>query len=165
MSEIVEIIKDWAATRPDEVVFDPREGYYSYDFIVDSFQKGKEVGRQELISSVRLKYHENIKKATEAIDLIVKYLFTETYTLNKLFINNSIKGTSILFAVKEETYLNDTFLDLAYSTSSKIELDFFDKGVNIQIGFLNDSKSLNSEAISEDGYSWAYDLISNSKLY
>lgn len=165
MSEIIEIIKDWAATRPDEVVFNPKEGYYSFDFIVDSFQKGKEAGKKELISSVKSKYHENIKKATEAIDVIVKDLFTEKYILNKLFINNSIKGTSVLFAVKEDTYLNETFLDKAYSLSSKIELSFFDLGTNIQIGFLNDSKSLNIELINEDGYSWAYDLISNSKLY
>jgi hypothetical protein len=165
MSEIAEIIKDWAATRPDDVVFNPKEGYYSFDFIVDSFQKGKEVGKQELISSVREKFHENIKRATEAIDLVIKELFTNKFELNKLFINNTIKGTSILFAVNSSTYLSEDFLESAYALASSIEMDFFEKGSHIQIGFLQDIESLNLESLKEDGYSWSYDYLSNTKLY
>jgi len=49
----------WAATRVDELVFDPRKGFYSFEIVLYAFDKGKE----EFKENARRKYFHNAQVA------------------------------------------------------------------------------------------------------
>ena len=172
LDTLTETLKTWAATRPDEIVFVPSAGYYSYDIVVDAYIKGKgdgqEIGKevaQNLIKEqVRKIYYNNALLTTQALSLMIKKLSDNKFNPTKLFVNNSIEGTSVLFAVSKDTHINESFIDLAYSESSKLKLEYFDKGLNLKIGFISDTSELNIPLLKSDGFGFALDLTSNKEI-
>jgi len=166
---LVEQIKEWAATRSDEIVSVPTTGYYSYDIVVDAYVKGKgdghEIGKEEgqnmVKEMIRKKYYNNARLTADALTIMLKTLLEKGFKPNKFFVNNSIDGASVLFAVPYEVHINDDFLDVAYSEASNLKLQFFDKGLNLQIAFLSDSEKLNISLIKSDGFGLAFDLEKN----
>ena len=154
---LTDTIIDWAATRSDEIVFTPTAGYYSFDIVMDAWKKGKEEGKEQFIEEVRGKYFNNAKLTTEALLLIIQALSKYSFFPNKVFINISIEGSSILLAIKEQIYTSEKFITNANEEASKLKLEFFEKGLNLQIGFLNDSPTLDISLLKSDGFGFAFD--------
>lgn len=144
----------WAASRPDEVVYNPKEGYYSFDIVADAFEKGKD----HLIEKMRLRFMENADAAVE----VLKESFSMLSTLNilplRVFIKNTVSEASILITVSETDFDSNAFIAEAYSFSASKEDSYSKKGLNFNLSFINDAPDLNVALIKSDGYSFNADL-------
>ena len=167
---LTEKIKEWTETRADEISSTPSEGFYAYNIVVDAYKKGKgdgrEIGKEEgqrvVSEMIKSKYDSSSKLTLEALLAMCNAIYEKGFKPKKLFISRSINNSSILFSVPNETHINDDFLDFAYDTASKLKLEYYDKGLNLQISFLNDSADLNLSMLKSDGYTFSFDLEKKS---
>jgi len=127
----------------------------------DGHSIGKEEGENMVKEMIRKKYYNNAKLTADAITIMLQTLLNKGFKPNKLFVNNSIDGSSVLLAIKQETHIKDEFIDIAYSEASKLNLQFFEKGLNLQIAFLPDTENLNIHLLKSDGFGLAFDLDKN----
>lgn len=162
---LAETIIKWAATRPDEVVFDPKTGFYSFEIVSDAFNKGKETMMEEMKSQMRDKYFDNAKIGSDALMSIMQSLREKNYNPVKLFVNNSTKGTTIILSIKEEIYSHEDFINFAYTEALKLQGKYHEKGHNLKISFMTDSEKLNLELLKSDGFGFALDIGSTKRIY
>jgi hypothetical protein len=155
-------IINWAARRSNEVVFHPADGYYSLDIVLDAWKNGHEIGQEQFVKEVEDKHTNNAKLTTEALKTILETCTNKAFYPKKVFINISIMASSILISFDEEIYISDDFITTANSEASKIKLDYFEKGLNLQIGFLNDNARLNIPLLKSDGFGFAYDFCTKT---
>ena len=166
-------ILEFAATRSDDAVFDPKAGYYPFSIVAEAYEKGVSHGVNQganhtqnfLIETIRKKFYNNATLISESINIILKVLNQKSYSPLKLFINLSTEGGMILLSVKEEQYISEEFSNFAYEVAAKIELEFFNKGLNLQVGFLNDKSGSDYKLLQSDGYGISIDLKTLSKIY
>jgi hypothetical protein len=160
MSNVLETtLLEWAATRNDEVVFNPRDGYYSFSIVADAFEKGKSTGKSEWLSDLRKKYVEGLKIAAQVMNELVDSLKRIDITVRKGFIHNSINETEILLTVDENTYLDSHFIKNAFVLASRIHHRYFEEGKIIQISYIDETDDLNYKLQRTDGYDFMYDFI------
>ena len=162
---LTETIIKWAATRPDEVVFDPKTGFYSFEIVSDAYNKGKEKMMEELKAQMRNKYYDNAKMGSEALRKIMDSLSERGYLLNKLFVNNSTKGTIIILSIPEEIYATEEFIDFAYAEALTIQAAQHNLNHNLKISFMADSTNLNLDLLKSDGFGFAFDLNKVQPIY
>jgi hypothetical protein len=158
------IIK-WAATRSDEIVFVPTAGYYSFNIVSDAYEKGKEDKQNQLKETMRAKYFSNAQLAAEAIQSIVAELVKKDFSPLKLFLNLTVDGSMVLFSVKEDVYITENFINSAYSEAARLQLDYYNKGLDLQISFMNDSNEFNLGLLKSDGYGIAINLETDKTIY
>jgi hypothetical protein len=154
-------IIDWAATRPDEIVFEPKEGFYSFDIVVDAYKKGKgelDVFKEE----VRRRFFENAKTAADISVFVIDGLKNIAIPPQQLFINNSVEGFNILITLPEEVFDDPDKLEKANNIIFGIQSESLKKEINVQIAILPESINLNKELIKADGYGFMLD-VSESK--
>lgn len=162
---LTEAIKDWAATRPDEVVFDPKKGFYSFEIVSDAFEKGKEKMLEEMKSQMRNKFYSNAKLGADALHSLLESLIKQKYNPLKFFVNNSTQGTTIIFSIKQDVYSDETFIDFAYGEALKIEAKHHEANHNLHISFINDVDQFNLDLLKTDGFGFAYDLSKNIPIF
>jgi len=162
---LTETIIKWAATRPDEVVFDPKTGFYSFEIVSDAFHKGKEKMMEEMKAQMRNKYYDNAKMGSEALKNIMNALAQKDYIPCKLFVNNSTKGTTIILSITEAVYSTENFIDFAYSEALNLQAKHHEIGHNLKISFMNDSENLNLDLLKSDGFGFAFDLNNTQPIY
>ena len=176
-----ETLIKWAATRSDQVVFNPAEAYYSFDIVADAFEKGKEHGfeegkehafekgkehaREQLIQLIREKYYSSAKLTSEAFGEMLKFINDSGYAAKKLFINNTINSAHCIFSVDETTYISDDFIDRSYKKIVELETKYHDKGLDLQMGFINDDTDINLELLRSDGFGYAININDATKIY
>ena len=160
---LLETVIEWAATRPDEVVFDPKTGFYSFEIVSDAYNKGRENMMEEMKEQMRTKYFHNAKMGAEALSSVIDSLYKMNYSPCKFFINNSTNGTNIIFSIKGEVYSNESFIDFAYALAAKLQVEHHDKNHNLKISFINDVPSFDLGLLKSDGFGFAYDF-SNKKV-
>lgn len=158
-------IIDWAATRLDEAVLDPRDGYYPFEIIADAYAKGAEHAEKKLKEKMREKYFDNAKLLTGYINKSLKSLKEANYSPTKVFISLSVNEAKIIFAINDKAYLSDAFLDRAYEISSDIKTHSFDNGLSLRFGFIGDNENLNYANLQADGFGIALDLETNKPIY
>lgn len=158
-------IIDWAATRLDEAVLDPRDGYYPFEIIAEAFEKGIEHKEKNLKERMREKYFDNAKALVKMVNEALLGLKEKNIQPTKLFLSLAIHESKLMLAVDQETYINNDFIDEAYSLSSKTKIHAFDLGISLTFGFLCDSDFLNIESLKSDGFGIALDLSNNTPLY
>ncbi len=165
-----EVLKEslirWAATRKDEVVFDPKRGYYSLDIVIDAFRKGQESGQNDYIEQARGKYYENARLAVEATNKMITKLNEKNIVPLKLYMNHSLTESIILLSIKEDLYIDDTFIDFAYPEATKIQTEYNINGkdFNIHINFIDEAEGFNHELLKSDGFGFSYDLVKGEEL-
>lgn len=170
---LAKAILEFAATRSDEAVFDPKAGYYPFSIVAEAYEKGLNHGVNQgvsqgqsiVIETIRKKYYNNATMIAESIKTVLAYLTDNHCAPSKLFINLSTEGGMILLSVNEKQYHSAEFSNFAYDAAAKTELEFHDKGLNLQIGFLNDNKADNYGLLQSDGYAISIDLTTFSKIY
>jgi hypothetical protein len=171
----------WAATRPDQVLFNPSDAYYSFDIVADAFEKGKQHGfekgqeqairegrehaRNQLIEATREKYFASAKLTSEAFGEMLKFLKESGYSARKLFINASIKGAACIFSVDETIYLADEFIDIAYAKLVELETKYYLNGLDLQMSFINNDTEINYELLRSDGYDFAINIDDATLIY
>ncbi|MDR0801616.1 hypothetical protein [Fluviicola sp.] len=161
-------VLEWIATRPDDVVFSPREGFFSFEMIVDAFVKGQEKGaanfKSEAEEKLRVKFLDNAKKGIDNYNLLADFLSGKKTQVEKLFLNNSLQGTSILVSIDPSVYTTDSINDF-YAFISKLEVTCFKEGFNLNIGFISESESIDYNLLKADGYTFAYNVKEQKKVY
>lgn len=158
-------IIEWAATRSDDTVLHPTKLYYSFDTIAEAYKKGYEHGENNLKEVVRKKFFANAKLVSKEIDKILKKLNKDNNSPNKIFIDLSFDRTKILISIPEDIYISDSFIDENYLFVSKIQTELFDKGINADIGFVNDNRIIDNSLMECDGFGIGFDFNSNKPLY
>lgn len=157
-------IIQWAATRTDEAVLDPTHGYYPFSIIAEAFEKGFEHGEKNLKEKVRGHFFSNAELVVEAINKIIVSFQNENFNPKKLFVNISFESAKIILSFDEATYITDAFLDFAYCLSSDTKLEFFDKGLKLDVSYLIDSDFIDVSAIKSDGFEIAIDLATTNQI-
>lgn len=146
------------ATKTDDAVFNPMDGYFPFSVIADAFEKGTEHGEETFKQKLRDIYVNNIETALDAVTQLLNHIEEHEYTANKLFLNHSINQTFVLIAVNDEYNIDENFIKIAYGKASEIQNEFLNsKETNIEINFI-DTSNLNEELIKHDGYSFNFDF-------
>ncbi|MGE0561968.1 MAG: hypothetical protein AB7O47_09140 [Flavobacteriales bacterium] len=158
-------IIEWAATRSDDTVLHPTKGYYSFDAIAEAYKQGYEHGENNLKEVVRKKFFSNAKLISKDIDKVLKKLSKDKFSPNKIFIDLSFDRTKVLISISEDIYISNSFIDEMYSFVSNIQTDLFDKGINADIGFINDNRIIDKNLMECDGFGIGFDFNSNKPLY
>lgn len=160
-----ESIIKFAATRSDEAVMNPKSGYYPFNIIAEAFEEGFKKGEDAFKEKLREQFFLNAKLVNEAISSLFKKLEKSKIPPKKIFIDISINGAKILVSIDEATYISDDFIDEFYSNVSDIKSEFYDKGLNLDLGFLNNKKDTNNILLDCDGYNMGFDLGKKTRLY
>lgn len=156
---------EWAATRNDEVVFNPRDGYYSFGIVTDAYEKGVALGKNEMLEELRKRFVSGLKIAATAMNEMVRGLGDKGFIAQKAFINHSLDETSIILSVSEDTYLNDEFIDYAFNKAADLHTSYLEKDqVNINISFIDETDNLNLHLLKSDGFDFMYSLIEGKEL-
>jgi hypothetical protein len=147
------------ASKTDEAVLDPREGYFPFSVIADAFEKGKEKGEEIFKEKMREHFVVSVSKSLEAIKEMLTFLDQNNFSIDKLFINPSINQTSALLVVSSSLNTNNEFVSKAYSKASELQLKYFDEfKVNIHIDFIAENDGLNEKMLKHDGFEFSFDL-------
>lgn len=158
-------IIDFAATRSDKVVMNPRNGYYPFEIIAEAFNKGEEKAEEEIIEKLRGKFIEKANLTNKAISKVLKRFKKEGFTPRKIFVDISMDNSKVLISVKEKIYVTDNFLDKAHSFVSNLKSISFDNGLNLGLGFLNDDKKIDLNQLKCDGFEIGFDIQTSTTLY
>lgn len=162
--QISDTIINWAATRLDEIVFEPKDGFYSFNIVVDAYEKGAEE-LNKIKQSYRDKYFYNAKLSTVAVKDVFEILSSNNVTPNKLFINTSVDGTHILLVLDKSSYQGDEIIDIIYEKFADLQMRYFNEEKNIKIGLMCDSDKLDINALKEDGFGFGYDFINRKTFF
>jgi hypothetical protein len=166
MSELLlsKALASWAASRSDEVVFNPKQGFYSFDIVADAYEKGITVGKDSFKEELRKKYFDKANIAGEAMNVILSQIFEKKYRVYKVFLNHTIEATTILMVIDEVTHNDDVFIDFAYKKIGEMQSKFHSMGLNLDISFVDNNSGLNIKLIKADGFGFAYDIIEGKEI-
>lgn len=160
---------EWIATRTDDAVIHPKEGYYPFDVIAEAYEKGESDGQEkiksDLTESFRKVFVKNTEKTTLMVNTLLDNFGQDEIAPKKLFLDPSISGVKILFALKESDYLNDVFLDKYYALISDMIASNISNEYKLDIGFVVDSDNRNFDLIKNDGYGLAINLENGQTVY
>jgi hypothetical protein len=166
--EIQETLKntvtEWAATRSDDVVWNYKEGFYSFSVVADAFEKGKEFGESQLKENARKRFYDGALKMTKALNDVLSPLIERKYPLKKLFISHDVGHSKVLISIDENVHDSEDFIDFAYTLVSEIENKYLNENLLIDISFLDDCDKLNTEIIINDGFGIAFDIENNREI-
>lgn len=153
---ISESLYSWIASRTDEAVFNPKNGYYPFSVIADAFEKGVEHGsetvRQEMKEGLRRILVDKTKQSISIINQYIETFKSDGIEPKKLFVDLSIGHTKILIAIEEESYISEKFISKYYSMVSDTIAKYHEKETTIEVGFLNNATELNVEMLKADGF-------------
>jgi len=162
---LLKSLSKWVATRPDEVVLDPKKGFYSFDIVMDAYNKGKETGEGNLKQYFRDVYYQRFQLTTESILAFYTNLLEKKYSPKKLFINFSLNQCVVLITITPEVHADDKFIDYAYGEALTIQAELSRKDVVLSINFVSEFKdNINLESIKSDGFDFAYDFEKNQAI-
>ncbi|MEO8760150.1 MAG: hypothetical protein ABI388_03480 [Bacteroidia bacterium] len=162
---LTEAIIVWAATRSDEVVFDPKSAYYSFEIVADAFEKGKEFGKKEINERLRQIYFKNAQTGVEALNKILDNLKENNCVPSKIFVKNSIQGVTILLSLNPKVYEQEKDIDFAYNVSATLQSEYHKTNFNLIISFINETPNFNFNLLKSDGYGLAYDIEKDVQIY
>lgn len=172
-TEVKKMVTDWAASRPDEVVFNPMEGYYSSDIIMDAYLKGIEKGEEQerkrgvrnlLIERYRKDFFAKAQELSNSLYRMIELLETRGYNATKVFLNHTLEQSKIILIIKEGTHHTKEFIDFAYAEAIKIENEAKGKLLTLNIGFIEQCESLNVELLKNDGFDIGYDFNKSAPI-
>lgn len=162
-------VLEWIATRPDEVVFSPKDGYFSFEMLVDAFEKGQEKGKDTFKSDtqevLRKKFLNNATNAIESLEKLISKLLTKSIEPTKFFLNNSLSGASLLVGIGRDVYLDEALINFCYESVTNIEDESFKAGFHLSLNYIDDLNELDFDFLKADGYTFAFNLIDGSKIY
>jgi hypothetical protein len=168
-------IEKWIATRPDDVVYEHREGYYSYDIVCSAYSKGLKDGEakgearfeERLKEQIREKYFDKAQESIKAINELIDNINKSTQKKpSKIFMEHSIEKTAYILLYDETLFQDDTFVDEIYKLSAPIETKFFKEGeLNVQISFMDDNEDTNYKLLASDGYTFGYDFAKGETIH
>lgn len=158
----------WAATRTDEVVLNPKDGYYSFDIVADAHQHGVDLGykqgQEAIKQQLRNKFIETLNCSTEAITNFFKALESKSYKPKKVFINHSFLGSTFIITVDDALSVDREFLLFVYNLIADIQDDYRKRDCNIDISVLADNENLDQNIIKSDGFDFGFDIENNSSI-
>jgi hypothetical protein len=157
-AEVKDKFLRFIATKTDEAVFSPKEGYFPFSVIADAFEKGTEHGEEAFKQKVRDLYVKNIEIALDAIGKLLSCIEENNYKVNKLYLNHSISQSLVLIGVDEALIYDENFINIAYSKASEIQSSTsVEKEANIEIGFI-DTTDIDEDLVLHEGYTFSYDF-------
>jgi hypothetical protein len=157
-AEVKDQFLRFIATKTDEAVFSPQDGYFPFSVIADAFEKGTEHGEEAFKQKVRDLYVKNIEIALDAVTKLIASLEEKGYKANKLFLNHSIQQTLILIAVDDKLNIDKDFIGFAYKVASDLQVNLLkEKGVNVCVNFL-DSADINNDLLTHEGYTFKFNF-------
>lgn len=162
MDTVREELNKWVATRSDEIVFNPQDGFYPYDMLIDAYKKGRETGEESFKLEVRERFYENAQKVGEGLNEILRVLNTRSISPKKLLVNHSINTSSILLTIEQSVFLNKDFIKFAYEAALEIQKKYSE--INLHISFMDDVPDLNIDLLKADGFGFIYDLPLKKQL-
>jgi len=159
------LLYKWAAERTDEVIFNPKNGYYSFGIVADAFQKGMDKGTDHVHSQIREKFVSKGALLVNALEELINRLGEKKYAPSKVFIDHALQNSRILLTVSPDVHHAKEFISFAYSVVSDIE-EKYDKSNNLLLtfSFVDEIEDLNTELIKADGYEIAYDLTTKTPI-
>jgi hypothetical protein len=157
--EVKELITTWAATRPDEIISEPRNGFFSTDIVVDAYKAGVKKGKDSnIIEQIRTSFYSKANILSEAISEAATKLFNKDYAPLKIFISHNINESKVLLTFDPETYRDINFINYSYPEIKVIEDKYYTAKLNLNFSFMGDSAELNYELLHCDGYMIGYDF-------
>jgi len=157
----------WAATREDEVVFNPQKGFYSFDIVLDAYEQGKKIGEKEGEKTYKQKardiYFNNLEKTNLALSEMIKTLVEYPCTPTKVFINHTITDTILIIAIDPQIHCEKEFIDKAYAKALELQEQYHGQ-FNLDISFIDDTENLDLELLKDDGFAFQYDLEKNQPI-
>jgi hypothetical protein len=168
IAEVKELITTWAATLPDEIISEHRNGFYSADIVIDAYKAGYAKGTTSQSSSVkeqiRAAFYKKANLFSEALVEATAELNNGGYTINKLFINHNLDESKAIIAIDAGVSLERTFIEYFYSKAHDIEEKYFSQKLSISISYIEDSTDINLDLLHSDGYGFGYDLITKEPI-
>ena len=162
-------LKSYAQTRASEVSETPKVNFVSTDVAIDFFEQGKKIGEQEfkkkLRESISIKVSTQINATLDVVKQINNIFKEKKFIANKLFLSLNLESSKILFTVPEEQHYSEDFMNLFYTISSDLEGSYSKNSFALHILAMDESDNLNTELLKADGYSFAFDLINEKKIY
>lgn len=160
-----EKLTTWAATRIDEVVFEPTNGYYSFSILADAFEEGKKHAQNAVKTEIRKKYFENSKVVNAAVIEAIKAIMQEQTEPEKIFISLSLGCSKVLMSINEESMRSTDFLKKIYGRLSSIELSYHnDKQTDVSFGLIDESDNMDICLMSSDGFGFMYDFKESKEI-
>lgn len=161
-AEVKKLVTTWAATRPDEIISEHRNGFYSADIVIDAYKEGYNKGTYAQSSSVkehiRTAFYKKADLFSEAIIEAATILNNKGYSVQKIFLNHNLDESKVLITVDLDTSNNRDFIEYFYVSAQRIEEDYFSQKLSISIAFIGDSEDINFELLNSDGYTFGYDF-------
>lgn len=159
-AELTEQLRVWGVERPDEVIFNPKNGYYSFEVVAESYQKGKEDLKTERKEKFKQTYFEKLELFSDKLNLILVHLNSELGVKpDKVYLNYSIRNTSALISIPKGEQDKDEFIDTMYPYVSRIESDMLKENqMIVDVSFLDDTDSINENTIKQEGFDFGFDL-------
>lgn len=160
---------EWIATRTDDAVIHPREGYYPFDVIAEAYERGENDGKEKIKSDLTESFRKVFVKNTEKTSIIINMLLDQFSQDNihpqKLFLDPSISGAKILFSLERQDYIREEFLDKYYGFISDLIANNISNDYKLDVGFIIDSDNLNLDLIKGDGFGLAINLKNGEAVY
>ena len=157
-AEVKDQFLRFIASKTDEAVFSPKEGYFPFSVIADAFEKGTEHGEENFKQRIRDIYVKKIEIAIEAVTTLVGELDSNGYKASKLYLNHSISESLILISVDDALNSNKEFIQFAYKKASEIQAKLIkDSDSTISINFI-DKSVVNEDLLSHDGYAFKFNF-------
>lgn len=163
-AELKESIITWAATRSDEIVMQPKNGFYSFDIVMDAYRDGKERGKSDFINEIRSEFVSNLKQATTALIGFIVESAGRGYAYSRVFVKHGGRSTFFILTVDEELHNTDNFIDFAYSEAAKLKTSLQESGLDIDVSFVDEDEHSDFELIKSDGFDFSYDLTHNKSI-
>jgi len=151
-----ESITEWVAAQPDDMVFEPKDGFYSFTIVAEAYQKGMEDERKRFIEEMRLKYLDKAKLVVSATNELIKGLSDRKFVLHKFILNHSLSNSLVLLTTDEGTNVDDAFISYVFNEAARIKFEYSQKGLNVSFMFIDEQSKLNIELLKSDGFDFGY---------
>ena len=147
-----------ANTLPENWERKKQTEYDEFDLMVDAYETGKKDGREEFANIIREKLQNNINKAAECSEYLLKTL-QKSYKIkpSDLYLKyTSPTKLEALFVVPKKSFISDDFSEV-YKFCREYKSSINDDTFHLSFIFMPSSRHINRELIVCDGFSLKYD--------
>jgi len=133
-----------------------RDGFVHTDLVIDAYQKGKEVGKDEVLNNfIRQNADNFLEKALLAYYSalrVISDIKDHNFAISSMYANLFKKTPHFLLVVENELMLNDEFVELAYGLIADRISEYRAKYQHLfDIGLVT-KENLDEETLKCDGY-------------
>lgn len=134
-----------------------KKGEINSDDVINAYVKGKNDGKNEFNKELRNKFQRNLHKAISVSENVYESVNQHGIHLSSIHLRaENLNNFSVLFVTNAGDFLSTKFKS-AYSISRRIKEKAIAEDFYISFSFMPDSKNLNQDCLTADGYFLKYE--------